>query len=234
MLIHGDINNGALQAGVLALSILSTTAPASAQNRELWLSIVSPPTYFWNQELAAANETLKRETSGRLSIVVLPSSPETSALQQLQNGTLDLAWATTTGLETLLPEFGAVHAPFLVKNVEQAATFFEAPVMLSLLDRLPEVGLVGLGFGMSGMRQIYTREPVNSPTSLDGKKIRIVPTSTSFKDFFMTLSMAPTPMPFREIYNGLATAQIDAIELDLEGTADYMFHDFLKTLLLKS
>ena len=48
----------------------------------------------------------------------------------------------------------------------------------------------------------------------------------------MTLSMAPTPMPFREIYNGLATAQIDAIELDLEGTADYMFHDFLKTLLL--
>jgi TRAP-type C4-dicarboxylate transport system substrate-binding protein len=160
----GDINRWLLlQAGVLALSILSTTAPANAQNRELWLSIVSPPTYFWNQELAAANETLKRETSGRLSIVVLPSSPETSALQQLQNGTLDLAWATTTGLETLLPEFGAVHAPFLVKNVEQAATFFEAPVTLSLLDRLPEVGLVGLGFGMSGMRQIYTREPVNSP-----------------------------------------------------------------------
>jgi TRAP-type transport system periplasmic protein len=221
-----------LSAGALFVGVISLGSSAMGQSREFRLSIVSPPTYFWNQELVAANEALKRESSGRLSIVVLPGKPETPALQQLQNGTLDMAWVTSTGMETLRPEFGAIHAPFLVRNVEQAAKFFEAPGTLSLLNLLPEVGLVGLGFGMSGMRQIYVRDLINSPADLNGKKIRIVPTATSSRDFFTSVGMTPTPLPFREIYNALATGQIDAMELDLEGTADYMFHDFLKTLLL--
>jgi TRAP-type C4-dicarboxylate transport system substrate-binding protein len=102
-----------------------------------------PPTYFWNHELVAANERLQRETNGRLSIVLLPTSPEARSLQQLQDGALDIAWVATTGLEVLLPKFGALHAPFLTRNVEQAAKLLETPTALSLLDQLPEQGLIG-------------------------------------------------------------------------------------------
>jgi TRAP-type transport system periplasmic protein len=231
--VTGNIG-GWLKAGALALGVLSHSGTAPAQSREFRLGIVTTPIHPWNQELAAINDALKRESNGRLSIAVFPTAQlgtEASMMPQLQAGSLDMAWISTTELANWVPEFGALHAPFLVGNVDQAAKLFEASVTLSLLDRLPSVGVVGLGFGMAGMRQIYSRGPVSSLADLKGKKIRIIP-SPPFSDFFTVLGMTPTPMPFREIYNALAVGQIDAIDMDFEGTADYKFYDHLSTLLV--
>ena len=223
-----------LDVGVLALGVVSTSGPAQAQGRQFRLGIVTTPIHPWNQELAAINETLKRESNGRFSIAVFPTArlgTEASMMQQLQAGTLDMAWISTTELANWIPEFGALQAPLLVKSVQQAAKLFEAPVMLSVLDELPKIGVVGLGFGLAGMRQVYTRGPASSLMDLKGKKIRIIPSAPP-SDFFTALGMTPAPMPFREIYNALATGQIDAIDMDFEGTADYKFYDHLDTLLL--
>jgi len=227
----GDIQIYAT-ASLLALGMISAPGAAVAQTHEPRLSIISPPTYFLNRELIGVAEDLKRETNGRFSLTVLPSNPETTALQQLQSGALDMAWVSTMGLEAVAPEFGAIHAPFLVRDIRQADKFFESEAALSLLDNLPRIGLVGLGYGMSGMRQIYLRDQVKSEDDLRDKKIRMLPSSASTRDFFADLHMTPASMPFREIYNRLATGEIDGVEMDLEGTADYMFHDFLKTLVL--
>jgi TRAP-type C4-dicarboxylate transport system substrate-binding protein len=156
---------------------------------------------------------------------------EASMMQQLQAGSLDMAWISTTELANWIPEFGALHAPFLVKNVQQAAKLFETRLTLSLLDRLPEAGVVGLGFGMAGMRQIYTRGPARSLADLKGRSIRII-ASAPCSDFFAVLGMRPASMPFREIYNALAVGQVDALDMDFEGTADYKLYDHLSTLLL--
>ena len=80
--------------------------------------------------------------------------------------------------------------------------------MLSVLDELPKIGVVGLGFGLAGMRQVYTRGAANSLMDLKGKKIRIIPSAPP-SDFFTALGMTPAPMPFREIYKALATAQLE-------------------------
>jgi len=223
-----------LHVGVLALGVVSTSGPAPAQGRQFRLGIVTTPIHPWNQELAAINEALKRESNGRFSIAVFPTArlgTEASMMQQLQAGTLDMAWISTTELANWIAEFGALQAPFLVKNVQQAAKLFEAPVTLSMLDELPKIGVVGLGFSLAGMRQVYTRDATSSLMDLKGKKIRIIPSAPP-SDFFTALGMTPAPMPFREIYNALATGQIDAIDMDFEGTADYKFYDHLDTLLL--
>ena len=223
-----------LQVGVLALAALSTLSQTVAEAREFRLGIVTTPIHPWNQELTAINEDLKRETGGRFSIVVFPTGrlgTEASMLQQLQAGSLDMAWISTTELANWIPEFGALHAPFLVKNVQQAARLFETRLTLSLLDRLLKIGVVGLGFGMAGMRQIYTRSSASSLADLKGKTIRIIP-SAPCSDFFALLGMSPASMPFREIYNALAIGKVDAIDMDFEGTADYKLYDHLSTLLL--
>jgi tripartite ATP-independent transporter DctP family solute receptor len=223
-----------LQIGVLALGVVSMSSPAQAQGRQFRLGIVTTPVHPWNQELAAINEALKHESNGRFSLAVFPTAqlgPEASMMQQLQAGTLDMAWVSTTELANWIPEFGALQAPFLVKNVQQAARLFDVPVTLSILDHLPKIGVVGLGLGLAGMRQIYTRDAASSLADLKGKKIRIIPSAPP-ADFFTALGMTPAPIPFREIYNALATGQVDAIDMDFEGTADYKFYDHLDTLLL--
>jgi TRAP-type C4-dicarboxylate transport system substrate-binding protein len=228
------INGRAFRLGVLSLGVVGLSSLAAAQSREFRLSIVTPPSHTLNRELVALNGSLKRESGGRLSIAVFPTSllgSEAAVMQQLQAGTLDMAWVSTTELANWVPEFAAIQAPFLVKNVEQAAKLFEAPVTVSLLDKLPTIGVVGLGFGMFGMRYIYTRDQANSLADLRGKKIRTLP-SAPVKDFYAGLGMVPTPIPFFEIYNALASGQIDAIDMDLEGTLDYKFYDHLNGLLL--
>src|SRR5882724_10328665 len=101
MLENGKDIYRLLHVGVLALGVVSMSSPAQAQGRQFRLGIVTTPIHPWNQELAAINEALKRESNERFSIAIFPTArlgPEASMMQQLQAGTLDMAWVSTTEL----------------------------------------------------------------------------------------------------------------------------------------
>jgi len=85
-----------------------------------------------------------------------------------------------------------------------------------LLDQLPgTVGVVGVGYGMAGLRQIVSRGDVKSAADLQGLKLRITP-FTPILDFYNALGAAPTPMPLPAVYDALANGQVDAIDMDAE------------------
>jgi TRAP-type C4-dicarboxylate transport system substrate-binding protein len=221
--------------GLFTLGLLAGAGSAAAQTREFRLSTVTPPTHPLNLALAEADRALRARSNGRLAIRVFANGQlgsEAAALRGLQDGSLDMAWIFTSELANALPAFGALHAPFLVRDMAQAARLLETPAAQALLERLPEIGVVGFGFAMgSGLRQIGTREPAASVADLKGERVRIVP-STPVSDFYAQLGMTPAVMPFRDIYGALATGAVDAIDMGFDSIADYKLHDHLQTLLL--
>lgn len=209
--------------------------PAAAQNREFRLGLITPPVHVWNQEVAALNETLQEVSDGRFSVVAFPSGQlgnEATMLQQLQTGALDMAWLTTAEVTTRVPDMAALHAPFLVDNIADAAQVLRSEPAREILEGLPRAtGTVGICYAMTGMRQLMTRQPVTSASDLSGMRFRITP-APAIRTFFEMFGAAPAPMPLTQVYDALANGQIDAIDMDFESIINFRYYEHAPNMMV--
>ena len=210
------------------------TVPAAAQDRQFRIGLITPPAHVWNQEAAALGETLAELSGGRFGIAVFPSGQlgnEAGMLQQLQTGALDMAWLTTAEITTRVPDIAALHAPFLVDNIADAARVLRSEPAREMLDALPQAtGTVGLCYAMTGMRQLVTRAPVDSAADLRGMRFRITP-APPIRSFFEMFGAAPAPMPLTQVYDALANAQIDGLDMDFESIINFRYYEHAPHLL---
>ena len=213
---------------------LSLAMPATLQAREFRLGLITPPVHVWNQEVAAMGEWLEEASDGRISIVAFPSGQlgtESDMLQQLQTGALDMAWLTTAELTFRLPDLAALHAPFLVDNIADAARVLRSDEAREILDALPRAtGTVGVCYAFTGMRQMVMRNPIESASDLSGQRIRITP-APPISDFFQLFGAAPAPMALPAIYDALANAQIDGLDMDFESIINFRYYEHAPHLL---
>lgn len=206
----------------------------AAQDKTFRVGLITPQVHVWNQEVDAMGVTLGEMSGGRLAVTAFPSGQlgsEETMLQQLQTGALDMAWLTTAGLTVRVPDMGALHAPFLVDNIADAAKILRSDEAREILHAFPAAtGTVGLCYAMTGMRQIMTKAPIASAQDLNGLRFRITP-APAIQSFFEMFGAAPAPMPLTQVYDALANGQIDAIDMDHESILNFGYFDHAKNML---
>jgi tripartite ATP-independent transporter DctP family solute receptor len=221
--------------GVLAcwFALLPETALAD----RFRMGVPTPPSHVWTIEANAFAAAFEQRTQGEHSISVFPAGQlgnDAQMLQQLQTGALDMAFMPIAEITNRIPEFGALYAPYLAKDVADAARLLDSDAARELLDQLPaRVGVVGVGYSLAGMRQIVSRNPVQSTDDLRGRKLRITPLDP-IRDFYTLLGVAPIPLPIGSVYDALANGQIDAIDMDLENTWKQKYYDLTETVVLSN
>lgn len=222
----------ALAAGA-ALPLAAPTV-LRAQNREFRLGVITPPNHPWNNAALKVGETLKAETSGRLSLTVFHAGQlgnESAMMQQLQSGALDMAFIQAAELGSRVPAIAAINAPYVVRSTETVAKLVRHPVALSLFDYLPkETGTIGLGWGITSIRAVFSAKGISSVADLKGMKLRINPTP-AFRDFYQILGAAPTPIPTPQVFDAMANGQVDGLEADLDFSWNQRFDRVSKTIL---
>nr|WP_067286994.1 TRAP transporter substrate-binding protein [Marinobacterium profundum] len=190
-----------------------------ASAKDLRLGLIVPGSHAWTVAAAAMGDELKARSGGNYSITTFPSGQlgsEARMLQQLQTGALDMAFMTTAEITNRIPDFGALYAPYLVRNVAQAGKLLNGRVAQGMLEKLPaEAGVVGLGYGIAGMRLMLNAFPADSAESINGRKMRITPFAPVL-DFYQLLGAAATPMPLTDVYDALANGQVDGVDADME------------------
>lgn len=200
-----------------AVAALAIALPAQA--KEFRLGLITPPPHIWTQAAEAFGAELAASSGGAHSVTVFPARQlgnEAQMLQQLQTGALDMAFMTVAEVSNRAKDFGAFYAPYLAADVAHAGRILRHPAARALLDALPaQVGVVGAGYGMAGLRQIASRVTVATAQDLAGLKLRITPFEPIL-DFYNALGAAPTPMPLPAVYDALANGQVDAIDMDAE------------------
>ncbi len=186
---------------------------------EFRLGLITPPPHIWTKAAEDFGAELAEVSGGEHSVSVFPARQlgnEAEMLQQLQTGALDMAFLTVAEVSNRAPDFGAFYAPFLADDIGHAARIIQSDYARGMLDQLPgTVGVVGLGYGMAGLRQIVSRGDITSAEDLAGKKLRITPFEPIL-DFYTAIGAAPTPMPLPAVYEALANGQVDAIDMDAE------------------
>ncbi|MDX0229287.1 TRAP transporter substrate-binding protein [Sinorhizobium meliloti] len=224
---------GGVAAGA-ALSLATPSLVRAQETRTLRLGIVTPPGHPWNNAALKVGEALKAETNGRLSISVFPAGQlgnEAAMLQQMQSGALDLGWIMTAELGSRIPAVAAINAPWVVDSTAKVAKLVREPVAMKLLDVLPaETGTVGLAWGITTMRVVFSGKEIAGLDDINGMKLRIN-TTPAYRDFYQLLGAAPTPIPTPAVFDAMSNGQVDGLEADLDFSWNQRFDKVSKTML---
>ncbi|AFT71125.1 TRAP transporter-DctP subunit [Alloalcanivorax dieselolei B5] len=214
----------------LLLVVLTSVAGA----RELKLGLIVPGSHAWSKAAETFGEDLEKQSGGEYSVAVFPAGQlgsEAQMLQQLQTGALDMAFMTAAEVANRVPDLGALFAPYLAENVMEADRLLNGPTAQALLEELPrKAGVVGLGYGVAGMRLMLTAFPAEDVQGINDHKIRITP-FPPVQDFYRLLGAVSTPMPVTDVYDALANGQVDGVDADLELVWKLRLYERAKTVL---
>jgi tripartite ATP-independent transporter DctP family solute receptor len=160
-------------------------------------------------------ELVAAKSGGKLKVQEFPSSQLGNELQQqsaLQGGVQEMSAPATTSLAGIVKEFGLIDFPFAVGSFAQADALLDGPFGQALLAKLPEKGLVALGYWDLGFRNVTnSKRPITRPEDLEGLKIRVIPNPV-FLETFKAFKANPVPMPFAELYGALEAKAVDGQE----------------------
>ncbi len=205
-----------------------------AQAKELRLGLITPVGHSWNKAALVLGDKLKAASNGRLTMTVFHSGQlgnESAMMQQLQSGALDMGFIQAAELGSRVPHLAAINAPYLVRSTPAVAKFVRHPEVLKLFDVLPATtGTIGLGWGITGMRAIFSSKDLQSLADIKGMKLRINPTPV-YRDFYSLLGAAPTPIPTPQVFDAMSNGQVDGLEADLEFSWNQRFDKVSKVML---
>ncbi|CAN7429282.1 TRAP transporter substrate-binding protein [Acidovorax sp. LjRoot129] len=190
--------------------------PAAAQQERVirfgHLNNADHPVSFGVKRFA---ELLSAKSGGKLKVQEYPASQLGNELQQqsaLQGGVQQMSAPATTSLAGIVKEFGLVDFPFAVANFEQADALLDGPLGQALIAKLPEKGLIALGYWDLGFRNVTnSKRPITRAEDFDGLKLRVIPNPV-FLDTFKAFKANPVPMPFAELYGALEAKAVDGQE----------------------
>ncbi|BCX55107.1 MULTISPECIES: TRAP transporter substrate-binding protein [Comamonas] len=224
-----------LQTTAVAAAPLAFVTPSrAAAAKELRLGVITPAGHSWNRAAVQFGEALAKETNGRLKVTVFHSGQlgnESAMMQQLQSGALDMGWIQAAELGTRVPSVALINAPYLVRSTAAVAKLVKTPAALKLLDVLPrETGCIGLGWGITGMRVVFSNKEIKTPNDLKGMKLRINPTPV-YRDFYQYFGAAPTPIPTPAVFDAMTNGQVDGLEADIELSWSQRFDKVSKLMM---
>ena len=204
---------------------------ALAQAKEFRLGLITPNGHSWNKAALKLGDDLKAATNGRLTMTVFHSGQlgnEPAMMQQLQSGALDMGFIQAAELGSRVPHIAAINAPYIVRSTPSVAKFVRHPAAIKLFEVLPqETGTIGLGWGITGMRAIFSAKDLTGLADIKGMKLRINPTPV-YRDFYSSLGAAPTPIPTPQVFDAMANGQVDGLEADLEFSWNQRFDKVAK------
>lgn len=204
---------------LIVISMAASSAlPARAQDvqqRIIRFGHLNNPDHAVSFGVKRFAELVAKKSDGKLKVQEFPSSTLGNEMQQqsaLQGGIQEMSAPATTSLAGIVKEFGLIDFPFAVNTFAQADALLDGPFGQALLAKLPEKGLVSLGYWDLGFRNVTnSKRPIMRPGDLEGLKLRVIPNPV-FLDTFKALKANPVPMPFAELYGALEAKAVDGQE----------------------
>ncbi len=168
-------------------------------------------------KVVAANnfaERVNKELNGVLCVEVYPNSTlfgDSKELEALLLGDVQFLAPSLSKFGSYTKKLGVFDLPFIFKDMDAAIRFTNSKVGKSLLNSMEDVGFVGLGYWMSGMKYFSANKPLLLPSDAKGLKFR-VQTSDVAKAMIAAMGASPQPMAFAEVYGALQTGVVDGQE----------------------
>ncbi len=204
-------------AGALTLAVAAASANAACDSGEVVVKLSHVTGGTTHPKVVAANnfaERVNSELNGRMCMEVYPNSTlfgDSKELEALLLGDVQVLAPSLSKFGSYTKRLGVFDLPFIFEDMDAAIRFTNSATGKDLLNSMNDVGFVGLGYWMSGMKYFSANKPLNVPTDAAGLKFR-VQTSDVAKAMIAAMGASPQPMAFSEVYGALQTGVVDGQE----------------------
>ncbi len=206
-------------AAIVAALLAALGPPrALAAEKTIRLSHVTAKGSPWDKGAERFAELVAKKTGGRIAVKVFPQSQlangsQKAELEMLQSGVLDMTWDSPIILALFLDKrFDVWNLPWLYPSMDVANRVADGPMGEQALKWLAEKGIVGLGIGVNGYRELTnSKRPISTPEDMKGIKFRVAG-SKLYLETFRLLGANAVTMSFGEVFTALQQGVIDGQE----------------------
>jgi len=220
----------------LSLAMLLPTPSSAAYKSEYKLSVVVGPKFPWGEGATKFADLVRERTMGRINIKVYTSSSlmagkQTNEFLILKQGVADFAFASTINWSSTINELNLFNLPFFFPDYRTLDAVKEGSVGKKIAALLEEKGVLFLGWGENGFREITnSRRAIHTPADLEGLKIRVVGTP-AFIDIMKALGANPVNMNWGEAQVAFQQGVVDGQENPIVGVLIpvqiWQFHKYI-------
>ena len=210
--------NAFVRCAAIGAALLAVAMPAQSQDvqeRVIKFGHLNNTDHPVSMGVKRFAEVLSAKSGGKLKVQEFPANQLGNEMQQqsaLQGGVQEMSAPATTSLAGIVKEFGLIDFPFSVANFAQADALLDGPLGQALIAKLPEKGLMALGYWDLGFRNVTnSKRPIGRAEDLEGLKLRVIPNPV-FLETFRAFKANPVPMPFAELYGALESKAVDGQE----------------------
>jgi TRAP-type transport system periplasmic protein len=207
---------GGVGATIVAASLPSWPKQASAAEFTYKYANNLPATHPMNIRAREMAENIKKESNGRMELLVFPNNQlgsDTDMLSQVRSGAIQFFTLSPGILSTLVPAAFISGVGFAFKDYNQVWAAMDGGLGAHVRGAISKVGLTAFDkIWDNGYRQITcSTKPIRTPEDLKGLKIR-VPVSPLWTSLFKSLGASPASINFSEVYTALQTKTVEAQE----------------------
>lgn len=205
---------GAILAGC---SSSSNGSSGGAAPVTLKMSVTTADSSTWTKGAQKFADLVKEKTNGKVEVKVYPNEQlsggdQGKGIEMLMNGTTDVSFHSNIIYSIMDQKFGVISLPWLLPTFDVADSKIKGKGGEMINQLLDKKGIVGLGFGENGYRQITnSAKPIQSPADMKGLKIRI-PGIKMYTSLYKALGADPVAMNFSEVFTSLQQKAIDGQE----------------------
>lgn len=184
--------------------------------------------FHMHRALLHFEELVEAGSNGEIDVQIFPSSqmgPDREMIEGVQTGVLEMAIPPSSFFAGWDPAFAVIELPYMYASKEIAFDVLESEAGDSMIDRVENQGLVGLGWLELGVRNVTNNvRPIATPADLEGVKLRTMQVPAHVATF-EALGANPTPMNFGEVYSALQQGVIDGQENPLAIITSQRFYE---------
>lgn len=195
----------------------STDESSSDKKVKLSFSSAANENSTWHVGATKFVELVNEKTNGKFEITIytmdqLSGGNQATGIELLQTGSTDIHITDALVWSSIQPKAILPAMPWLLPTYEDVDKYMNGEGGQALLDAISESGVVALGIGENGYRQVVNnRNPIRTPEDMKGLKMRI-PGSNVHVSLLKYLGADPITMSSSEVYTATQQGAIDASE----------------------
>lgn len=202
-------------AVVVACTFLFSGMLSAASPMKVRISLCNAPSHPQSIGMQVFKKYVEEKTKGGVQVALYYNSQlggERESVEQVKNGSLEMATASAGPLTTFNKKFMVLDIPFAFDSYEIAWGVLDGPMGQKLLDSSENINLKGLAYLENGFRHVTNNvRPINGPEDLKGIKIRTMEAPMHMENFKL-LGANPTPVPWTELYLTMQQKIVDGQE----------------------